>query len=508
MTPRKALEKLINDAASQAMVKLQASSPPPEWYLQAAPPEPELQAAALTDEEVVAALAVAEWKVKEAEAEKAGDTMAESRHDNTAKKELDVARSSGEGTQVELAMEGGLQLVLEGGLKLTATQVRLLGLLFADCARAVVGPMHGGLSGSVVLTADTYNAVGQRKEPTIVKLDKQKDMEAEVEQTRHVHNLVGEGVIEIRRPPEYLEDDKGEGHGALLIEMAGACWVLPEFHGKMKGVELISTFKKKLLDCFARADDTAFGACLAVVKECWSPGGPLSKLSLATAERGTKAAAAEGGFLQEATREIVERLAILFVPPPGEAVSSNYLPPDELQKSIEALHLKPINKHAVKFGDSFVHDAPLAQHGLWSDQVCTPFVELLTTLTSSNLFTALVAWHPLCKYEHNDLNPANVLVDVRGMAWLIDFARRGLARDARHPPPWLSRSFVGQVQDNEPLHRHRTDALAAAAASAHHPSHCRRPPLCRQPVASGAREPAQGHARAQGGRNRGGGHAA
>jgi hypothetical protein len=131
----------------------------------------------------------------------------------------------------------------------------------------------------------------------------------------------------------------------------------------------------------------------------------------------------EGGFLPEALREIAERLAILFVPPPGEAASSNYLPPNELQKSIEALRLKPINKHAVKFDDSFVHDAPLAQHGLWSDHVCMPFVKLLATLTNSDLLSALASWQPLCKYEHNDLNPANVLVDVRGMAWLIDFAR-------------------------------------------------------------------------------------
>ena len=32
-------------------------------------------------------------------------------------------------------------------------------------------------------------------------------------------------------------------------------------------------------------------------------------------------------------------------------------------------------------------------------------------------------WVPLFTHQHNDLNPANVLVDVRGSAWLIDFAR-------------------------------------------------------------------------------------
>ena len=37
----------------------------------------------------------------------------------------------------------------------------------------------------------------------------------------------------------------------------------------------------------------------------------------------------------------------------------------------------------------------------------------------------LVGLHPLRSYQHGDLNAANVLIDLRGSLWLIDFASTG-----------------------------------------------------------------------------------
>eukprot|EP00966_Prymnesium_polylepis_P196812 4560761-Prymnesium_polylepis.1 len=114
-----------------------------------------------------------------------------------------------------------------------------------------------------------------------------------------IYSIVGEGVVEIKRPPEYLK-----GHGALLIEMAGACWELPEFFGNHTDVVLISTFKQKLLQSFAdpnssRSFDHAKAeACFGVVRELWSLGGPLYKLALATATRDTSPASGPGGLLE------------------------------------------------------------------------------------------------------------------------------------------------------------------------------------------------------------------
>ena len=54
-----------------------------------------------------------------------------------------------------------------------------------------------------------------------------------------------------------------------------------------------------------------------------------------------------------------------------------------------------------------------------------PLTELLVQLRALRNEPSdwLRAWRPLRTYQHNDLNAANVLVDVQGEAWLIDFAR-------------------------------------------------------------------------------------
>eukprot|EP00966_Prymnesium_polylepis_P079121 1833856-Prymnesium_polylepis.3 len=67
--------------------------------------------------------------------------------------------------------------------------------LFHGCSRVIIAPLAGGLSGSLVLTADSYDAKGQREEPTVLKLDKQKEMVGEeVAQTRYIHKLVDKGA--------------------------------------------------------------------------------------------------------------------------------------------------------------------------------------------------------------------------------------------------------------------------------------------------------------------------
>ena len=50
----------------------------------------------------------------------------------------------------------------------------------------------------------------------------------------------GAGVAKVSRGPFYLD-----GKGAMLIDMAGACWVLPEFYDQQDGV-LLTTLKTRL----------------------------------------------------------------------------------------------------------------------------------------------------------------------------------------------------------------------------------------------------------------------
>eukprot|EP00966_Prymnesium_polylepis_P097598 2260770-Prymnesium_polylepis.1 len=128
-------------------------------------------------------------------------------------------------------------------------------------------------------------------------------MQEDVKQTKYIHKLVSQGVIQILRKPEYLE-----GEGALQIEMAGACWVLPEFYGK-EDVKLVGTFKVQLLKLLVSCDAAQADACDAVLRDLWSLGGACSTLSLKTAQRDSKKAAEEGGFLLECITELAERSA-------------------------------------------------------------------------------------------------------------------------------------------------------------------------------------------------------
>ena len=209
--------------------------------------------------------------------------------------------------------------------------------------------------------------------------------------------------------------------------------MLPEFYGKFDG-ELIRTFKKMLFSLLKSPDDASGNEAVAVLRELWAPGGPLSTLALRTAKREDKGATDPEGFLDASTSELAERLAILFQPPRDAESATHYTPPPPLIAELDTLSSSGVlkineEKRAKKFRDSFVHDAALVDaltaHDLWGERACQPLTALLASLRSLREEPPewLKGWRPMHKYEHNDLNAANVLVDMRGSVWLIDFAR-------------------------------------------------------------------------------------
>ena len=114
---------------------------------------------------------------------------------------------------------------LADNLRLKPVQERLIEMMFDGYLKVDVTQMHGGLSGSLVLRMDGVDADRRLEEPKVMKLDTEKEMHREVAETRLIAQEAGEGVIEILRDPIYLD-----GYGAVLLEMAGACWVMPEFY--------------------------------------------------------------------------------------------------------------------------------------------------------------------------------------------------------------------------------------------------------------------------------------
>ena len=81
-------------------------------------------------------------------------------------------------------------------------------------------------------------------------------MKQEIERTRSAVECIGASAVRILLGP-YFAHETGEAlnesdaadddHAATKLELAGACWVLPDFYGKLEDVELISTFKKHLV---------------------------------------------------------------------------------------------------------------------------------------------------------------------------------------------------------------------------------------------------------------------
>lgn len=324
---------------------------------------------------------------------------------------------------LELISPKSVELQLSAKLELEPVQRMLLKHLFAGCSNVKVAKLHGGFSGSLVLRTQSFDMEGRPEEPTVTKLDGETEMRREVEQTRYIKQKAGEGVIQILREPVYVER-----RGAVLLEMAGACWVMPEFFNKCgDGVELISTLKKRVTAQLVSAGlevwtdrGVAIDVLEATLRALWSAGSPLSNLALKTVRREEKAACDEaGGRVGAWLSELVERLAALFLPPEtGAAIRPGCESPllaDELHSI--GVHLDP-SKHAKRFKTSFVHELGSE---VWGDDKSLPLRELLLLLKElASPESRFAAWRPLICHAHGDLNFGNVLIDARDDLWLID----------------------------------------------------------------------------------------
>ena len=150
-------------------------------------------------------------------------------------------------------------------------------------------------------------------------------MKQEIERTRSAVECIGASAVRILLGP-YFAHETGEAlnesdaadddHAATKLELAGACWVLPDFYGELEDVELISTFKKHLVRQLADASSTEYDA-EATFRELWGPGGPLRLLALkseseSSGPRGVLATDPKG-LLEHGHMEIVKTLTIAFL---------------------------------------------------------------------------------------------------------------------------------------------------------------------------------------------------
>ena len=153
------------------------------------------------------------------------------------------------------------------------------------------------------------------------------------------------------------------------------------------------------------------------------------------------------------------------------AQPTDYNPPTPLQEALMKVRLdgfswvseaEPTPQALVRaFSHSFIH---ACDDGDWSDEVCAPIADLVSLLRNAlasataravatavttppsglshpplepvdvspedSALTWLSTWKPLQMYQHGNLSGDNVLVDVRGQLWLIDFASAGVANSS------------------------------------------------------------------------------
>ena len=178
--------------------------------------------------------------------------------------------------------------------------------------------------------------------------------------------------------------------------------------------------------------DTESEKTLQVVRELWGPGGPLAELVSKSSEHVEWTADDPHGLVNEWYESAVAAAVIAFAPPAEctkMAAEARYETPPNLHECFTSAH----DEDAWRFGqikkrklwaDSFVLQC---DESVWSATECEPLVRLLRELHRwrTDVPEWLRALRPMRSYQHGDLNAANVLIDLRGSLWLIDFASTG-----------------------------------------------------------------------------------
>jgi hypothetical protein len=233
-----------------------------------------------------------------------------------------------------------------------------------------------------------------------------------------------------REPARATQDER---RGAVVLELAGACWLMPEF-SEQAGDTLISTLKtratRRLMWRRASLMGTFFGSSDApdiasAIHALFGPGGPISTLALRSVRR-----APPGQYFGSWRTELAAR-AVAVVVHPDDRTSS--LATALRDAARDAAWLQ--EKHAARYADSFVHELEPAEREA-AEMSCDQLLALLKRLRD---VPWAARWAPLQVQVHGDLNLANVLLDKQDELWLIDFAKASVGSVADDAAFFISR---------------------------------------------------------------------
>lgn len=260
--------------------------------------------------------------------------------------------------------------------------------------------LAGGFSGSVVLRVQPFEADGRPTEPCIVKLDAGKAIREEYVNSVNVFEALPDRAARILGDPAYETNADGQEFGAMRLELAGACWNVPEL--AQGSANLLCTFKDLLVyeseqtmlsGSVAASDDSRpFGNVNSILAETFGPGGVVSSL-----RKG-------GNGLRRAEKKPLTGMSWYTLKGKKTDFSlyetdKKTYPPGDVMRRL--------------YKDIFKTDLPKLK-----DKVIG---EIKPTLEKLEKSSARELW-PLVGLAHGDLNAANIMIDALEAVWVIDFA--------------------------------------------------------------------------------------
>jgi hypothetical protein len=267
----------------------------------------------------------------------------------------------------------------------------------------------GGFSGSIVIRVQPFDEeTGRPEDPCIVKLDAGKAIREEFVNSVNVFKALPDRAARILGDAVYTRvggKPDGEELGAMRLELAGACWNVPEL--AMGSSSLLSTFKdlllfeseQVLLGQKGNEEDIPrpFGNTHSILAETFGPGGVVSSL-----RKGGDGLRRSDIPLLWCTKKDQEPWYTLK----GKEGKFNPYTAKEGE-------YPPTNAMKKLYKDSFGTEMP---------QLKKLVVETIKPKLEALAKQAGVELMPLVGLAHGDLNAANIMIDALDAVWVIDFA--------------------------------------------------------------------------------------
>jgi ankyrin repeat protein len=321
----------------------------------------------------------------------------------------------------------------------------LIKLSYPGCAEVQATLLRKSATG-LMLQIRSFETDGSRQVPTLIRLGLEMALREEAASLAETLQYLGGSGATVLRGPMYLES-----HGACVLQLSGACWLLPDFVSSK-----VTTFSEFLCPTLAveALDNTKMAEIvedsLGIIAQLWAVGGGLRSLADTTklqievpslpgsVEMFTNA----GPFLND----LAKTMSHVLLPARDNerwADYKNQLPPSlwtELSRLVDRGRLVWAQRAAAEaaYAVSPLSHAPdESRMAMLSEaKPLADCLRLLNDLTEEAPAAHwLEGWKPIRATVHGALVCDSLIVDACGRSWLFDLAnaRSGsLFDDAAH----------------------------------------------------------------------------